>query len=123
MNWLIKKKVGARLVSHTPHPGPLPVKGRGRSGARSRAIFAPFRSSTPIASPSPLNGERAGVRGVTNPVRSHIRQSPTAFTLLELLIAISIFAMVLTAINGVFYTAMRLQHKASHTVEAPLPLH
>jgi len=45
-----------------------------------------------------------------------------AFTLLELLIAVSIFAMVLTAINGVFYGAMRLQRKSSQAVEASLPL-
>src|SRR5438128_12350984 len=38
----------------TPHPGPLPVKGRGRG--RAAAV-----------SPSPLNGERAGVRGETSP--------------------------------------------------------
>src|SRR6266566_6354471 len=45
----------------------------------------------------------------------------TAFTLLELLIAVSIFAMVLTAINGVFYGAMRLQSKSSRAVEESLP--
>src|SRR6266566_2867687 len=44
-----------------------------------------------------------------------------AFTLLELLIAVSIFAMVLTAINGVFYGAMRLQSKSSRAVEESLP--
>src|SRR5205085_675916 len=45
-----------------------------------------------------------------------------AFTLLELLIAVAIFSIVLTAINGVFYGAMRLQNKASRTVEEALPL-
>src|SRR5437660_12636114 len=51
---------------------------------------------------------------------SHSRQA--GFTLLELLIAISIFAMVLTAINGVFYAAMRLQSKTSRSVEEGVPL-
>src|SRR5438552_332055 len=48
----------ARYVVPTPHPGPLPVKGRGRSPGRALE-----------ASPSPLNGERAGVRGETRPAR------------------------------------------------------
>src|SRR5205809_386710 len=71
----------------TPHPGPLPVEGRGRaprSGARSRhsrrdptslekssgslsnAALEP--ASAGGGSPSPLNGERAGVRGENGPV-------------------------------------------------------
>src|SRR4051812_18239005 len=45
-----------------------------------------------------------------------------AFTLLELLIAVSIFAIVLAAINGVFYGAMRLQRTATRSVEAAFPL-
>ena len=50
----------------------------------------------------------------------HFRRG--AFTLIELLIAVAIFAMVLTAINGVFYAAMRLQSKTSRSVEDALPL-
>ena len=46
----------------------------------------------------------------------------TAFTLLELLIAIAIFSVVLTAINGVFYGAMRLQSKGARTIEESLPV-
>src|SRR6266446_2649454 len=45
-----------------------------------------------------------------------------AFTLLELLIAVAIFSIVLTAINGVFYGAMRLQSKSARTVEESLPI-
>src|SRR5207244_72734 len=44
------------------------------------------------------------------------------FTLLELLIAVSIFAIVLAAINGVFYAAMRLQRSATRNVEESLPV-
>jgi len=44
------------------------------------------------------------------------------FTLLELLIAVSIFAIVLAAINGVFYAAMRLQRTATRAVEESLPV-
>src|SRR5262249_6789820 len=113
MNSWRQKRVGARWVCHTPHPGPLPVRGEG---------VAMVSWSPRSAPPSPLKGERARVRGVTSPPRSHATQSLAAFTLLELLIAVSIFAMVLTAINGVFYGAMRLQKSASRTVEASLPL-
>jgi len=45
-----------------------------------------------------------------------------AFTLLELLIAVAIFSIVLTAINGVFYGAMRLQTKSARSVEESLPI-
>jgi hypothetical protein len=59
----------------TPHPDPLPVEGRGNSGLKLSNAVSPdgraqpaMRGSTdrreaaPLA-PSPLNGERAGVRG------------------------------------------------------------
>lgn len=45
-----------------------------------------------------------------------------AFTLLELLIAMAIFSVVLVAINGVFYGAMRLRNKTTHMIEEVLPL-
>src|ERR1043166_3796792 len=45
-----------------------------------------------------------------------------AFTLLELLIAISIFGMVLAAINGVFYSALRLHRRAWQSMEDSLPI-
>jgi prepilin-type N-terminal cleavage/methylation domain-containing protein len=56
------------------------------------------------------------------PGRFHTARRRSAFTLLELLIAIAIFSIVLTAINGVFYSAMRLQNKAARTVEEALPI-
>src|SRR5437870_8836513 len=59
-----------------PHPGPLPVEGRGRAPdlrdgrtsadrLRTARIFQTFEADPPppSGSPSPLNGERAGVRG------------------------------------------------------------
>jgi type II secretion system protein J len=42
--------------------------------------------------------------------------------LLELLIAMSIFAVVLLAINGVFYAAIRLQRTSARSMEAAVPL-
>ena len=47
--------------SRTPHPGPLPVEGRG--GPLPDSIYCATSGA-----PSPLNGERAGVRGATAPV-------------------------------------------------------
>ena len=80
---------------HTPHPGPLPVEGRGepddarRSSAIRRRIHCPApanatagarRTSLELddastAAPSPLNGERAGVRGVNNSLCAKCRCS------------------------------------------------
>jgi general secretion pathway protein J len=45
-----------------------------------------------------------------------------AFTLIEMLIAVSIFSVVLVAIHSVFYTALRLRNTAVDSLEASLPL-
>ncbi len=45
-----------------------------------------------------------------------------AFTLIEMLIAVSIFSIVLVAIHSVFYTAIRLRNTAVESLEASLPL-
>ncbi len=54
-----------------------------------------------------------------------MRPSPptAAFTLLELLIAVSIFAVVLGAITTVFYSAMRLRNKTAARFDELLPIH
>ena len=44
-----------------------------------------------------------------------------AFTLIEMLLAVAICAIVLVAINGVFATAVRLRDKTSDMVEESLP--
>jgi len=44
------------------------------------------------------------------------------FTLIEMLLAVAICAIVLVAINGVFATAVRLRDKTSQTVEDSLPV-
>ena len=78
---------GSMLVWLTPHPSPLPVEGRGGAMEVSRTSDTPHRvRSAQVrepgeptdattryrptirargATPSPLNGERAGVRGET----------------------------------------------------------
>jgi type II secretion system protein J len=45
-----------------------------------------------------------------------------AFTLIEMLLAVAICAIVLVAINGVFATAVRLRDKTSEAVEKALPM-
>ena len=45
-----------------------------------------------------------------------------AFTLLELLIAVVAFAIVLAAINGVFYSALKLRNRSAASLEKSLPL-
>lgn len=45
-----------------------------------------------------------------------------AFTLIELLLAIAIFSLVLSAISGVFYGAMRLRTRTSEAIEEALPV-
>jgi prepilin-type N-terminal cleavage/methylation domain-containing protein len=46
----------------------------------------------------------------------------TAFTLLELLIAVVAFAIVLAAINGVFYSGLKLRNRSAASLEKSLPL-
>ena len=45
-----------------------------------------------------------------------------AFTLLELLLAVLVFAIVLSAIHVVFFTALRLRDRTSSAIERSLPL-
>jgi prepilin-type N-terminal cleavage/methylation domain-containing protein len=45
-----------------------------------------------------------------------------AFTLIELLLATAIFAIILVAINTVFYSALRLRNRTSDAIEATLPV-
>jgi type II secretion system protein J len=49
-------------------------------------------------------------------------QSKSAFTLLELILAILVFAIALSAIHVVFFTALRLRDRTSDAIERALPL-
>ena len=49
-------------------------------------------------------------------------RSTRAFTLVEMLLAVAICAIVLVAINGVFAAAVRLRDKTSESIEASLPV-
>ncbi len=50
------------------------------------------------------------------------RAAGSAFTLLELLIAVIAFAIVLAAINGVFYSGLKLRNRSAAALEKSLPL-
>ena len=54
-----------------------------------------------------------------------VEKTPTAprgFTLIEVLLAVAIFAIVLVAINGVFYGALRLRNKTTQSLDAAVPV-
>ena len=44
------------------------------------------------------------------------------FTLLEVLLAITVGAVVLVAINGVFFSALRLRERTTRLIESALPV-
>jgi type II secretion system protein J len=48
--------------------------------------------------------------------------SARGFTLIEVLLAVAVFAIVLGAINSVFFGALRLRNKTTETLEAAVPL-
>lgn len=54
-------------------------------------------------------------------IRQINRKSATAFTLIEVLLAIGIFAFVLTAINAAFFAGIRLRQKTTDALEGALP--
>jgi len=45
-----------------------------------------------------------------------------AFTLIEIMIAVAAFAIVLAAINSIFYTALRLRNSTTASIEKALPM-
>jgi type II secretion system protein J len=49
-------------------------------------------------------------------------QNQSAFTLIELLLAVSIMSIILVAINGMFFTALHLRNTAVNAIEASLPV-
>jgi type II secretion system protein J len=52
----------------------------------------------------------------------HALRRPNAFTLIEVLIAAAAFAIVLAAINAVFYSALRLRNKTASALDEALPM-
>ena len=58
----------------------------------------------------------------THATRNTQHATRSAFTLLELLIAVVAFAIVLAAINGVFYSGLKLRNRSAASLEKSLPL-
>lgn len=56
-----------------------------------------------------------------NRAPKHLRRA-AAFTLLELLLAVSVFAVVILAIHFVFFGAIRLRNKTTAATDAAVPL-
>ena len=54
--------------------------------------------------------------------RIRIRNKNQGFTLIEVLLAVGIFAIVLFAINTVFFSALKLERATSQAVDARVPL-
>jgi prepilin-type N-terminal cleavage/methylation domain-containing protein len=52
----------------------------------------------------------------------HARRRRGAFTLVEVLLAVAVFAIVLVAIHGVFYGAVRLRNKTTAALDEAVPL-
>lgn len=59
---------------------------------------------------------------LTRPASHRTHRTFGGFTLIELMLAIVIFALVLTAINGVFFGAMRLRNKTTAMLERSVPV-
>ena len=63
---------------------------------------------------------KSAIRQVGKPAPLKTFHRRRAFTLVEILIAVVIFSMVLAAINGIFYGALRLRTKTSRMIEESL---
>jgi type II secretion system protein J len=51
-----------------------------------------------------------------------IHRPATAFTLIEVLLAVGVFAIVLASINTVYFSALRLRNKTTAMIEDALPM-
>src|SRR5437667_10280498 len=90
---------------HTPHPGPLPVEGRGGRAERC-GLRCSGRAKRRRSPPSPLNGERAGVRGVNS---NDLPSGRAAFTLIEVVLAIVIAVGLLLVVLFFYQQAADLR--------------
>lgn len=93
--------------------------GRGNSPSLN-ADLSPAKSPRPgWTRPGDIVGRTsfARARGTIQPV-----QDCVAFTLIEILIAVAAFAIVLAAINTIYYTALRLRNSTTAAIEKALPM-
>lgn len=64
----------------------------------------------------------SGTAAADDALRHKCRGPGSAFTLLEMLIAITVSAVVLSAITGVFFVALRLRNRTADNLDRSLPL-
>src|SRR5688500_2524922 len=111
MNGLIQ---GARLC-----PGSLDISGKSPdrgSMTRSASLVFALSANCGESTLQRAAAHGAAVRDLSTPVRSN------AFTLIEVLLAVAVFAIVLGAINSVFFGALRLRNKSYAVFEKALPM-
>jgi prepilin-type N-terminal cleavage/methylation domain-containing protein len=66
--------------------------------------------------------DRTGARGMCSGNEIRTVKPSSAFTLIELLLAITIFSIVLVAMHMVFYTALQLRNKTEDAFNESVPL-
>src|ERR1019366_5839473 len=100
-------------TGHWPMPSGDPPDGM-ETGVRP-----PNSSQSVIHNPAlPVGESPTGTGGSPVPPRRRLR----AFTLIELVLAIGITAIVLVAINGIFFSAMHLRESVTEAVDGSLPV-
>jgi len=101
-----------------------------REAAAPRLVLTPPRSARAWLSDIANRVLGAATHRVSGPPCGHRKScianrksvgQPSGFTLLEVLVAISIFAVLLSAIGGLFYSALRLRNKTTSALEADVP--
>ena len=101
-----------RTLSTKPAPQRKSLPGL-KPGIGSIGAKPPKAPSPVLRTPSPIGWERGGVRASLGPA--------SAFTLMELVLAVGVTAIVLIAVNGVFFSAMRLRDSTQNAIAAALP--
>lgn len=90
----------------------------GRARRSARAVSSVATSNRRARSAAPYHPFQA-LGGGGSIVRISKRR---AFTLIEILIAVAAFAIVLAAINTIFYSALRLRNATTAAIEKALPI-
>ena len=71
-----------------------------------------------------LNRElNRGSQPITITIRIKIRMRKSAFTLMEMMLALVVSSIVLAGIGGVFYSAIRLRDRTAAMLDESIPLH
>jgi type II secretion system protein J len=97
---------------------------RSRSGRGNEAAFRVFSVRYSVSKGISLSphGERVRVRG-NRTMLLNARLADSAFTLIEVMLALAISAIILAAIGGVFYSAIRLRDRTTAALDEAAPLH